>query len=166
LRELLLHPGVGELVVRGTADDLRPEPGGGLVVERAAERARGVDVEVRGDELRGVPHHLDRRMAPPYPIDRLLVHIADHHLGALLDEVVDEAGPDLADALDADPLARQRGGAVAVPDGRAHALEDAERGEDGRVAGPAVLRAPAGDVRALPRDDVHVLAVRAHLARG
>ena len=47
-----------------------------------------------------------------------------------------------------------------------HALEDAVRREDRGVAGAAVGRGPAGDERALPRDDVHVLDVGADVAGG
>ena len=74
--------------------------------------------------------------------------------------------PDLADALDADGLPGQAGITPEMIGGRAHALENAERGEDGGVTGPAVRHGPAGHVGALARDDIHVLAVRADVARG
>ena len=50
--------------------------------------------------------------------------------------------------------------------GGQHALVDAVGGEDGGVAGAAVGGGAAGDVGALARDDVHVLAVGADVAGG
>ena len=51
--ERLLDARVGELVVRRAADDPRRQHVDDLVGERAAQRARGVDVELRGDQRLG-----------------------------------------------------------------------------------------------------------------
>src|SRR5262249_30141053 len=45
--------------------------------------------------------------------------------------------------------------------GGTHALEYSERSKHRRVPGPAVRNGPTRDMRALSRDDVHVLAVGA-----
>ena len=50
--------------------------------------------------------------------------------------------------------------------GGPHALQHAERGEHGRVPRTAVRGRAAGHEPALPRDDVHVADVGAHVARG
>ena len=74
--------------------------------------------------------------------------------------------PDLADAGDADGAP---GEPTLAPDllGRgAHALEGAVRRQHRAVARAAVGDGAAGDVVALARDVVHVLAEGAHVARG
>ena len=51
--ERLLDARVGQLVVGRAADDPRRQHVDDLVGERAAQRARGVDVELRGDQRLG-----------------------------------------------------------------------------------------------------------------
>src|SRR5690606_6074825 len=166
LRELLLHTGVGELVVRGTAHDLGAQQGDGVVVQRAAERAGGQHVDVRRHQRVPVGDHLDLGVALPHALHGAFAHVADHDLGAVLDQVVHQPVADLAHTLDADPAPAQRGRAVHVLGRGAHALEDAEGGQDRGVPGAAVRPGTAHDVGALPGDDVHVLAVGADVAGG
>ena len=109
---------------------------------------------------------LDGRVLVADPVDRRGADVADQDLGAGLGQVPDQAAADLADALDGDAAAAQVWGAPDVLGGGQHALVDAVGGEYGGVAGAAVGRGPAGDVGALAGDDVHVLAVGAHVAGG
>ena len=105
-------------------------------------------------------------MASADGVDRGRADVADDHLGPGLDEVADEAVPDLAHALDADGPALQAGAAPGVLGRRSHAVHDADGGQHGRVARAAVGGRPARRPAAFPGDDVHVLAARADVARG
>ena len=84
------------------------EPADDLVGERAAERARGVDVELGGDQRVGVGHGPYVGVLGPHRGDRGLVHVGDDDRRAVLDEVPDQVPADLADAGDADRAAVQR----------------------------------------------------------
>src|SRR6266516_3172278 len=76
------------------------------------------------------------------------------------------AAADLANALDGDSPAFQAGTSPDMLGRCPHALEDAEGRQDGGIAGPAVGDRPAGHVRALAGDNVHVLAEGADIAGG
>lgn len=138
--EVLLHPRVLQLVVGRTADDLRGERRHGVVVQGAAERARGVDVEPLGPDqplgVRGDPHG---GVLVGDAAHGILAHVRDHDLGAVLKQVLHQVASDLADARDTDGAAAQRRVAPQVLGGGPHALEDAEGRQDGRVARAAVL---------------------------
>src|ERR1044072_2820565 len=71
-----------------------------------------------------------------------------------------------ADTGDADPATGQARRTPGDLCRGAHALEDAESGEDGRVTGASVCRRPTGDEPRLARDHVHVLDVSADVAGG
>ena len=80
LLEHLLDARVGELVVGGAADDPGRQRLDDLVGQRAAERARGVDVELGGDQRGGVGDHPDLRAAPRATRStRGLVDVGDDH---------------------------------------------------------------------------------------
>ena len=137
-----------------------------VVVDRAAERARRVDVDGGGEQALAAVRRLDRGVLGPDPLHRARVHVAHDDLGAVVDQVPDQVAADLADAFDADRAAREAARAPDVLGRGAHALEDAERGEHRGVAGAAVAHRPAGHVLALAGHDVHVLAVGADVAGG
>ncbi len=165
--QVLLDAGVGQLVVGRAADHLRGQRRYGLVVQRAAEGARRVHVQARrADQRPGVRRHLHLRVPAADPLDRFGAHIRDHDLRAVLEEVFDEVVAHLADARDADLAAAQRRVAPQVLRRGAHPLEDTEGGEDGGVAGAAVLGGAAGGPLVGAGDDVHVRDVRADVARG
>lgn len=107
--EVLLDARVRELVVGGPAHDPRGEGRHGVVVERPAQRAGGVDVEaVDADQFLGVldGHYVPVLLGdPPYG---LIAYVRDEDLGALRHEVFHQVAAHLADARDADPAAAQR----------------------------------------------------------
>src|ERR1700749_2923798 len=105
-------------------------------------------------------------MASADGVDRGRADITDDPLGPGLDQVVDEAVPDLAHALDADGPALQAGAAPGVLGRRSHAVHDADGGQHGRAAPPAASGRPPRRPAAFPGDDVHVLATCADVARG
>src|SRR6266496_3223058 len=117
-----------------------------------------------GGELGPAGGHFHRRVLRAYPLDGSRRDIADDDPGTGVHEVPDQVTADLADALDGDAPAFQAGGPPYMLRGGAHALEDAEGGQYGGIPGAAVRDRPAGDMRALARDDVHVLAVGADIA--
>jgi hypothetical protein len=138
--QVLLDARVGQLVVGGAAHDLGGEHRHGVVVQRAAQRAGGVDAEpVDADQRLGVrdgQHGVVPLGHLPYG---LLAHVGHEDLGALRDQVLHQVAADLADARDADAPGPQRGVAPQMLGAGPHALVDAVRGEDGGVAGAAVL---------------------------
>ncbi len=158
-------PGWASWLFARAADDLRGQHSDGAVVQGAAERARGEHVQRAGDQRAAVLHRGHARMPVPDPVDRPRVDIADHHFRPGLGEMIHQARAHLADALDPDPPALQAGAAPGVLGRRPHALEYAERGQHRRIARAAVRHGATGHVTALPRDDVHVLAVRADVTR-
>ena len=85
--------------------------------------------------------------------------VGDDHLGAVLEQVLDEVVADLADAGDADGAAGQGRGAPGGLGGRAHALEHAVRREHRAVAGAALADGAAGDEAHSCGDHVHVRGV-------
>jgi hypothetical protein len=155
---------VGELVVGGAAHHGRLQRRHELVGDRPPERAGGVDVAVPRRQVVDVG-----RLDLPEPADALErrgAHVGRQHRGAVGEQVLDEVGADLADALDRDPPALERRRAPGVLGRGAHGLEDAVRREDRAVAGPALLgRAPGGEAGLLG-DDVHVPDVGADVAGG
>ncbi len=165
--QVLLDTRVCQLVVGRAAHHLGGERGNALVVQGAAERARGVDVEPLGaDQSVRVRGHGDVGVQLGDRAYGLLAHIRHDDLGTVAEQVCDEVAADLADPGNADLAAAQRGVAPHVLGGGPHPLEDAERGEDGGVARAAVLGGPAGGPAALPGDDVHVRDIGADVARG
>src|SRR5262245_35292833 len=129
----LLDALMRELVVRRTTDDLRGQYRHGVVVERTAESAGREDVQIGANQRIAVGGHLDLGMFDLDPVDRRVRHIGDQHLSAVFDQVPDEMMTDLAHPGHAYPPAVE---ARVAPDrlrGRAHALEDAIRGQNRRV---------------------------------
>src|SRR5699024_4807705 len=140
--------------------------GDDVVVQRATEGARGVDVDRFPDQHVGVRHRAHVLVLALHPPYRGVVNVGDHHVRAVRDEMADQVPADLADAGDPDPAAGQRVVSPQVPGAGAHTLVDAEGGEHRGVPGSAVLTGAAGDVAALPGDQVHVARVGADIARG
>lgn len=158
-------PSVTSLVVGAAADDRRLEHVDGVVVEGATEGAGRVDVDVGADEGGNVADDLDAGVGRREGLDGSGVDVGDDDLGAVLDEVAREDPADLADAGDADATSREGGRTPQVLGCGPHALEDPERGEDGGVAGAALLGGATGGEAGRLGDDVHVLHVGAHVAR-
>ena len=70
-------------------------------------------------------------------VDRDPVDVGDEHLGALVDQVVDQVASHLADAGDPDPAPGETGLAPHVLGAGPHPLQHAVGGEHRRVAEPA-----------------------------
>jgi hypothetical protein len=79
-------------------------------------------------------------MTWPGPVHRGGADVGHHDPGAVGEQVLDQVGADLADALDRDPAPGQARRAPGVLGGGPHALEDAEGGQHRAVAGPRRLR--------------------------
>ncbi len=105
LLEQLVDAFMSELVVGRTADDLGRQHADDLVVERATERARRVDVERFAYERRRVGDDTDRRVGLLERLDGRGVDVGDDDVGVLLEQESDEVAADLADTGDADGLA-------------------------------------------------------------
>ncbi len=93
--------------------------------QRATERARGVDVGGRGNDVVGDL----RRELVDHAGDRSGVHVGDDHLGTVCDEQLHEFVSDLAEPLDADRTTRESRLAPDRLRSGAHGLEDTECGQ-------------------------------------
>ena len=122
--------------------------GHGVVVEQAAERARGEQVDV-GAERRGRVGPRRAELLRERALGR--VDVGEHELGARLREQPRQPPADLAEADHRDAPARERRRAprplARDADGGGHA----ERGPRARVARAAAREGEAGDVRASAR---------------
>ena len=159
---------MGQLVVGAAADDARGERGhhARRSASRPARTGTGCPVSPRpAPRRRATARTCGWRGADG--VDRGRADVADDHLGPGLDEVVDEAVPDLADALDADGPAPQ---AWCCPrrarPPRACRAMTPTRGQHGGVTRAAVGGRPARRPAAFPGDDVHVPRARADVAGG
>ena len=121
--EQLLYAVVGELVVGSAADDARGEHAGDLLGQRTAQRARGQDVQSRGQQRVDAGHCADFRVAGADGLGRFRADVADHHLSPGLEEVVDEPVADLPDAFHAHGPATQAGAAPGVLGRRLHPVQ-------------------------------------------
>jgi hypothetical protein len=146
--------GSGQLIVGRPGDGFTSELRDRFCVQRRSERTRGEDVASNRVDLR----RLDRGNAVciACSLDRFGVHVGDGDEAAVLHEVFDEVGPDLADALDGDVASRER---VLSPQSSAqgsHRVEDAPRRRVGRVTRAAAFDRDARHVWRFLTDDVHV----------
>src|SRR5690606_27777457 len=107
--------------------------------------ARGVDVQVGGDQLVGRVDDLDRGVLLDDAVEGGAVDVGDEDAGVLLDQMADQVAADLADPGDADTLAGQGGVTPGERRCGAHALVHAVGGHDAGVARAAVLDGAAGD---------------------
>ena len=136
---MFLDAGVLELVVRTATDDLRRQRRHRLVRQRATQGAGCVDVHRLADQRVGVDD-VDLGVEHPDPVERVPVDVRDHHRSAVLEKVLDEVMPDLADSFDAHAPAAQRRRTPGVLARCAHAFKNAVRRKDRRVTSPSVRR--------------------------
>src|ERR1044072_3130466 len=92
----------GGLVVGRPCNDFGTKGRHAGVVQRAAERAGGVDVDVGGDQGGRVGHDVDLRVRLADPVDRLRRAVGGDHGGTVLDQVRGQVAADLAEAGHAD----------------------------------------------------------------
>ncbi len=152
-----------ELVVRRAAHGGRAQASRDTLVQGASEGAGRVQVELGADHRVGVRHDVHLRVGGTERLDGCGRDVGDDDVRALVDRVADQVAADLADAGDADPPSGQARRPPQVLRRRPHPLVDAEGGEHAGVAGPSAGLAPPGDEVTLPRDDVHVVHVRAYV---
>ena len=145
------------------AIDAAVQLGHGVVVEHAAERARGEHVDLGGERgvrvgPAGAQLVRERALA--------LVEVGDHELGPGLGEQPRELAADAAEPDHRDAAAGQRGRAEGALAGDLHRALDAERGPRARIAGAAGLDGQAGDVVRRLGDHGHVAVGRADVLGG
>jgi hypothetical protein len=122
---------VGQLVVRGAADDRRAQVRDRRLVEHAAERAGRQHVDLgaqRGARLEPLGAELIRQRAP------VRVDVGHRQPRAGAGELPRERAPYVADADDRDAASAQARVAEAALDACAHGGLDSQRGERARVA--------------------------------
>src|SRR5690606_9620086 len=151
----------GEHVVGGPRDDLDVEAGDGLVVDRRAERAGGINVRIHvvdgvGLHAGGTELFDDTR----YP---LFIDVADDQLCPLRREMPAEMVADVTDALHRHAAAAQ---AVTPPPRLGGGLHPAVGAVGGYGRGVARGPGQSGDMVRLHVDVVHVRDGGAHVLGG
>src|SRR5262249_5540479 len=144
--EQLVDSRVGKLVVGAAADDFGPQHGHCIVVDGAAERAGRVHVSVAADQLAPAGGHPHLRILRLHAADGRVADVERRDSGAVGDQVLDQVASDLAHALYGHRAASKRSSAPRVLGSGTHPLEDAQRCQDGRVAGASVRLGATGDM--------------------
>ncbi len=152
------HRAVEQLVVGRPGHHPAAQRVDRLGPDHRTERARREHVALLGVHALGCAGRRAERHERRHPVG---VDVRDVTTRARVQQVADEAGPDVARALHGHADA---GHVVAEPglgQGGAHAAEDAPRRHRRRVARAAPLDRQAGDVIGLERDDLGVGGARA-----